>query len=840
MVAEPGRRLGPYEIVSLLGAGGMGRVFRARDTRLHRDVALKTISPSLAQDATAIRRFEQEARTAAQVSHPNIAAIYDVGTIEGTTYVVSELVAGRSLRDVLRQERLPLRTSLEYAMQIAAGLAAAHEHGIVHRDLKPENVLISDDGTVKIVDFGLAKLNARFGDQNAQTAVKDTAPGMVVGTVAYMAPEQARGLELDHRADIFSFGAVLYEMLSGRAAFPGETATDILASIITADPPPVEGMAPALDRIIRHCLDKNRERRFQSARDVGFALESVLSPSGAVAIAAAPRRVRWMPAAVIGAAAVASLITWGAMHGHDSVVRYHRLTFRNGKIQWARFSPDGNTVVYGAAWEGEPVEIFAARADSPESRPLQLRDADVASISSSGEMLVLLHPHEYIYWERVGTLARVPLAGGTPREILQDVNEADWSPDGSSMAVVRDVANRSQLEYPVGKVLFATNGWITNARVAPDGRSVAFIHHPIRPDDGGEIDVVDQQGHVRVMSRGWVSACGLIWRGQDVFFTAAPTGIRALYRVTRSGKTTLVAEAPETLAILDAAPNGQLLVAAEHYRGYMKVVDRGTHADRDLSWLDYSVVRDLGAHTILFDESAAGGGARYSVYVRPIDGAPAVRISDGIASSLSADEKWALCFDPHQNPAPLLVVPTGAGETRQIVTSGMHHEFSSWFADGKSVAFTGVQNGRSRVYVQRLDGSAPRPITPEGVRLTDGTAVSPDGRLIAARNGSVITLYAVDGASPAMPLTQTGTTARFVGWSSDSRSIYVNRPNTRGPVIERVDLRSGKSEPWSEIAIADLAGVRRRGTLRITPDGNTIAYSYGRELTDLFLVDGAH
>jgi Tol biopolymer transport system component len=847
---KPGQRLGPYEIVSLLGRGGMGEVYRARDTRLHRDVALKTIAPAFARDASLLSRFEQEALATAQVNHPNVAAVYDVGTVDGITFVVSELVPGQTLRDLLAGKPMKVRTAIDYAMQIAGGLAAAHEHGIIHRDLKPENILVTEDGMVKIVDFGLAKLMTTAHDSRVMTAVDVTAPGMVMGTAGYMAPEQARGQPVDHRADVFSFGAVLYEMLSGRRAFEGQTSSDVLAAILTSDPPPLtrsdETIPPAVERIVRHCLEKNRERRFQSARDVAFALEAVLSPSGSVAVPVTPtRRVPWRAIAVVVVVAFAAAVITRAVlqRAGAPILRYHRLTFRNGTIKCARFSPDGNTIVYGASWEGRPVEIFTGRSGSPESRALELRDADVSAISSTGEVLVQLRPTPDVFWSRVGTLARVPLAGGTPREILEGVNEADWSPDGSRFAIVRDVGGRSRIEYPIGNVLFSTSGWITHARISSDGKSIAFIHHPVRPDDGGSVTVVDLQRDVRVLSTGWVTASGLAWRGPEVLFTAGSSGVRALYRVNQRGQTRLVAEAPSSLTLLDVSPAGQLLMTDERANSVMNLTSRDGARVRDLSWLDYSVVRDLSndGQTILFDESAAGGGTSYSVYVRHVDGSPAIRLGDGVASSLSRDGRWAISFNPHLNPAPLVIVPTGAGEPRQLVTPGLHHEWASWFPDGGRVAFNGVEKGHgSRLYVQSLAGGAPRPISPDGVRISWGNWVSPDGRLIAATSATRrLTIYAADGLQPPFEIPRLNPTARFIGWSTDPRFLYTSTTTNWVMSIERVEVSTGRAEHWTDIRPVEVAGLEGRGRSRITPDGNTITYGFTRRLTNLFLVDGA-
>ena len=461
----PGRRLGRYEILSPLGAGGMGEVYRARDSKLKRDVAVKVLPGYVSGDPEFLARFEREASAVAALSHPNILSIFDFGNEDGVAFAVMELLEGNTLREMLAAGPISQRKAADYAQQVARGLWAAHERGVVHRDLKPENLFVTRDGQVKILDFGLAKNVGRAapGKQtSAPTVSGHTQPGTVMGTVGYMSPEQVRGLFVDHRSDIFCLGAVLYEMLSGRRAFSGATAADTMSAILNAEPPELSGsgrkIPPGLDRIARHCLEKNAEERFQSARDLAFALESVSQTSGEQGVVAAPRR-KLRSAALVAAAALA-LLGAGALGGWlilrraptAQEVSFHRLTFRRGNLLSARFAPDGQTVAYAAAWEGAPAEIFTVRTDGTESRPLGLSRADVGSISSKGELAILLKNGELFAPGGIGTLARVPLNGGTPREVLEDVFCASWAPNGEDLAVVhRSASGRHQLEYPVGK-----------------------------------------------------------------------------------------------------------------------------------------------------------------------------------------------------------------------------------------------------------------------------------------------------------------------------------------------------------------------------------------------------
>ena len=296
----PGARLGPYQVVSPLGAGGMGEVYRARDSRLGRDVAVKVLPGSWAQDEDRLRRFEHEARAVGSLNHPNLLTIFDVGSYLGSPYLVSELLEGTTLRSTLESEVLPLRRALDYAVQIAHGLDAAHEKGIIHRDLKPENLFITRDGRAKILDFGLAKLTrpseSRAEETDARTATSPSSPGTVMGTAGYMSPEQVQGLPADTRSDIFSFGAVIFEMFWGRRAFKGATAVETMNAILKEDPPDVSQVdrpvPPALERIARRCLEKKPQERFHSAHDLALALEASSGTSSAPAIASAPARRR--------------------------------------------------------------------------------------------------------------------------------------------------------------------------------------------------------------------------------------------------------------------------------------------------------------------------------------------------------------------------------------------------------------------------------------------------------------------------------------------------------------------------------------------------------------------
>src|SRR5262245_2609097 len=410
----------------------MGEVYKAHDTRLQRDVALKVLPASFTHDADRLRRFELEARSVAALNHPNIVAVFDVGTASveggGVHYIVSELLDGETLRQRIPATGIPAKRAIELAVQLANGLAAAHEQGIVHRDLKPENIFVTRNGRLKILDFGLAKLQRT---EQMETVTGATATGThaghVLGTAGYMSPEQVRGEPADQRSDIFSFGGILYEMLSGTRAFKKGTGAETMTAILNEEPPefsPKVGIAPALDRIVRHCMEKQPAQRFQSAQDIAFDLESVSSTSTASAIAAVrgKAQAKWLKPALAGLALLAAGLGVGALLRPTALElhpKLHRVTFRRGTISTARFTPDGN-VVYGAAWEGQPIGMFIEQNGSTESRPLGLSNADILSVSRTGELAVSVNVRAGNGFESLGTLARMPQGGGAPRQISED------------------------------------------------------------------------------------------------------------------------------------------------------------------------------------------------------------------------------------------------------------------------------------------------------------------------------------------------------------------------------------------------------------------------------------
>ncbi len=852
MTVLPGSKIGPYEIVAQIGAGGMGEVYRARDARLGRDVAIKVLPASFSDDPDRLQRFAQEARAAAALSHPNILAIFDIGEDKGAPYVVSELLEGETLRDRLRSGALTSRKAIEYALQFAKGLAAAHDKGIVHRDLKPENLFITEDNRLKILDFGLAKLTrpqetGSSGD--APTMQVATDAGMVMGTVGYMSPEQVRGKSADHRSDLFSFGAILYEMLSGKRAFHADTPADTMSAILKDDPPELSEtnrvVPPGLERIVHHCLEKNQAQRFQSASDVAFNLEalteiSATSRSG-IQAAASPAPRRWllpMLAAVLIAASYAGVFYFARKNTSSVGPTFHRLTFRRGTILSARFSPDGQTIVYGSALEGKPVELITTRFDSNDSRPLGFEKTQLLAISSTGELAVALRAHSSNAFLDGGTLARVSLAGGAPREILDNVESADWTPDGSDLAVTHGSGFSAALEFPVGRVIYQGRGWVSHVRISRKGDFLAFADHILNGDDG-RVVIVDRNGRHAVSSSFYTTVEGVAWSsdGKEVWFSASPSGAaRALYAMDIKGKERLVMRVPGTLTLQDITREGRVLLSEDNAQVGVMALPPGEQVEKNLSWFDWSLLSDLSpdGKTLAFSETGEASNGKYGVFLRGTDGSPAIRLGDGTFPALSPDGKWVAALD-NASPPQIQLLPTGTGQQRRLTNDSLEHVRLAWIPDGTGLIFTAVDaNHPIRSYWMDLNGKS-RAITPEGVH---GTIVSPDSKdLLATDSAGKRFLYPVQGgdAKPlAVSFEPNDTVMQF---APDGKSLLVGQ---RGPTLKifRITLDSNQREPVRELTPADPAGIQTILGARFSTDGKSYAYTYYRVLSDLWVVDG--
>jgi WD40 repeat protein len=915
MPLQPNAMLGPYQIIGTIGEGGMGVVYRAKDTRLGRDVAVKVLTQVAFSDRERLLRFEQEARATGMLNHPNLLTVYDVGRDDdGNPFLVTELLEGETLRSRLDRGPLSPRKAVDAALQMAQGLAAAHEKGIVHRDLKPDNIFLTRDGRLKILDFGIAKLtNARPDGPTFEMAA--TEPGMVLGTVGYMSPEQVRGEAVDHRSDLFSLGTIFYEMLTGTRAFRRNSAIETLSAILKEDPPDlaelIPALPPALDRLVRHCLEKDREHRFHSAQDLAFNLETLAAMSGTATLSGVAR-----PANMTGATRVpvtpptptstvrtttatpttrtmarplmkpkrrvspillallylvsiagAAYGTWVYAHrNHEEVVepQFHRMTFRRGEVRNARFSPDGETIVYSAAWDGQSPEIFVASRRSPEARPLGVPDSEILAVSRSAELAILLRRDRV---SNLGTLARVPLAGGMPREVAESVLTADWAPDGQSMAIIRQQGEETRVEYPIGSVRYRTPHYVRDVRISPDGKRLAILE----PSKGEwELAIIDNAAPVTI-ARGWArGATGIAWSGDGTEVWVSGTNSSAppaLYAVNvEHGTMRLVTRLTGATRIFDLSSKREALVSNGMWRAALMwsagVPPAGPAAsalsaaegspppgapptapvhepERDMSWLDWSILADLSpdGRSILFSETREGGGAKSAVYLRRADEPAPLRLADGIADALSPDGKWAIA---HQG-AKLVIVPTGTGEARELKIDGAFESGAAWFPDSRRAVVGGATgNGGYRLHViDTLDETA-KPLSPEniwsgGIR---SFAVSPDGRFVAGMSSQgTIVLYPLDGTAP-IPVAGAEAGEIPIQFAADGASLFVYRPTTLPARVHRVALATGQRELWRELTAADPAGVYKIAPVAITPDGNAYAYTALRVLSELYLTEG--
>ena len=841
---QPGSMVGPYEVVAPLGAGGMGEVYLGRDSRLGRRVALKTLPDSLVRSPGRVARLHTEARALAALSHPGIATLFGLEqAADARSVIVMELVDGPSLADRLGEGALPLRHALESAVDIASALEAAHEKGVLHRDLKPSNVRFTASGQTKLLDFGLAKLLVA-SDDHAPDAPTETTDGTetaaVIGTGPYMSPEQARGERLDRRTDVWSFGCLLYEMLTARRAFPGRTRADTLAAILERTPDwsalPI-GTPRALPALLALCLEKDRERRLRDIGDARLQIEAVLRGDPE----ARPRRRRWSAAVAPALVSIALLAAgaflqrWLAPPIPAPPPAYRQVTFGRGTVTAARFADGGQTIAYSAAWDGGRSAVYTRRLDARDAPARKVQDGTLIAVAG-GEMAVILPS---------GTLARIPLAGGSAREIAREIAAADWG-GGEDFAIVRWAEGRAQLEWPIGRVVYRAPGvgGLFSPRLSSARNAVAMLEAAQAPFFTRVVRL-DRPGRSRALSRSGLVARGLAWSPDDreIWFNGGDSHWAGEIRaVSSDDDERVVARTPGSLRLFDTQPNRRMLAARETYRAEAWGQLAGDAAPRDLTWSQETWVAAIGADggSFLIQHTASLDGTSYLART----GAEPIRLGEGAATDLSPDGALAVHLT---SDSRMTLVPCRAGEPRRVATPGLKEVHTVKFLpDGRGLLLQASEGeGGLRIYVMDSPGAPPRPVTPEGVaglELASGP-VTPDGRLVAAldyRTGGSA-LYPLHGGPP-QPIPGLAGGEVAVQWQPDGRHLFVQERNDDraglSVSIARLDTHTGARRPWLRFDLPDPAGVSHLAAVRITPDGRHWTASYFRTLSDLYVVEG--
>jgi Tol biopolymer transport system component len=843
-----------YAIERELGAGGMATVYLAHDVRHDRPVALKVLRAELAAVIGA-ERFLAEIKTTANLQHPHILPLFDSGSADGFLYYVMPYVEGESLRDRLsREKQLPVDEALRVATEVASALDYAHRHGVVHRDIKPENILLHE-GQALVADFGIALAVTKIG------GTRMTETGMSLGTPTYMSPEQAMGeREITPKADIYALGCVLYEMLLGEPPFTGPTAQAVVAKVLTEKPGPLvarrERVPAHVEDAVFTALEKLPADRFASAAEFAAALTrpdgTGASSRGAAPGArgtARPWLRDWRSRASLGVACAAVVVSAvlvsrsGAGHGALERVAFTQRTFVPQAIFNARFAPDGQTIVYSAALEGNTPHLYVIRPDYPAPSPLGPADTHLLAISSKGDLVVLVGARFLRHRLFTGTLAQMPLGGGAPREILNDVREADWSPDGSALAIIHVVGGKDRLEYPIGHVLYESPGYLSDPRVSPRGDQIALFEHPYRWDDRGAVIVVDRAGRRTVLSEGYDALEGLAWSpdARIVLFSGSGEGqgnSPQVRSVDLRGRARPVLPSAGWLTMQDAARSGRWLVTGDDQQDRIFARAPGATSDRDLSWLDASQRPWISAdgRLMVFTDAGTDAGASYATMLRKTDGSPVVRLGEGYPADLSPDGRWVLAVI--QGAAQqLMLYPTGAGQARRLDHGGFE-SFSGarFFPDGQTLLVCGNEPGHApRCYVRPLGDGPLRPVTPEEA---DYGLVSPDGRAVVAHlTSGAFQMYPVGGGVPRAIPSLTAND-QVVGWSQDGQAVWVCNPNEIPMRVERLDVATGRRSLLEVIAPPDRSGLLFFGSLSLARDPRVYAYQTREYVSHLFTVEG--
>jgi Tol biopolymer transport system component len=886
MTLAAGMRLGPYEIVRPLGSGGMGEVYTARDTRLDREVAVKVLPEQLAQDADALGRFEREAKAVAALSHPNILALHDFGREGDVVYAVTELLEGETLRDMIDGGPIAQRRAIEYAVQIARGLSAAHGRGIVHRDLKPDNVFVTRDGRVKILDFGLAKsvrVAAPQDDTRSPTASAYTEPGTVLGTVGYMSPEQVRGGEADARSDIFSFGTVLYEMLAGKRAFRRETAVETMSAILREEPAELSSVlpsvSPALERIVRHCLEKSPEQRFESARDMAFDLEALSDrslTSGTAHSGAGRRRAPWIAVAAAAAIAAAGVGLALRLAGRppEEPPQLSYLTF-SGSDSMPAASPDGRMIAFMSTRDGTP-RIWLKQLAGGAEAPLSAGKDSFPRFSPDGASILFTR-----YASAQPSLWRVATVGGAPRKILDDASDGDWSPDGRRIAFLRSVHSGSSEVAELAtagsdggsvKVLLRRPSHrFSGPRWSPDGKSIA-VSDGTSETNSAEVLVVPINGGPPVVTR-LPERLGIEAGGANPAFISRPGEIlypqcgtassytagafsRLVLQKIGSSRARTMAWVPGEVSRLDVVSPGAVVVASTVTRsGLRELALSDGRVQPGTRWLTHGNSNDAEPRfspdgSRLAFMSSRGGSL--DIWTLSMDTGTLLRITDDPAQEWDpafTSDGTSLLFSSNRSGRFEIwkAAADGSGGATRLTHCDSDCENPVASPDGQWIAYEelGSSTGKAGIWKARADGSDPRLLVAGALAWPE---ISPDGKYIAAGGMKVglaspvaVAVYRFSDGTPTAFRAEVWTsgTGASSRWMPDGKSIaflgFDGKLNI-GVYVQDFDPNHDTTATRRELAGFD--SPIQTQTFGISPDGKRLVLEGPEGAQSLLLVSG--
>ncbi len=869
MSLQPGTRLGPYEILAPLGAGGMGEVWKAKDTRLDRFVAVKVLPDHLAKHPESLARFEREAKAVAALNHPNITGIHDFATQGDTTYVVMELLEGESLRTRLESGPLAPRKATELAIQMAQGLAAAHEKGVVHRDLKPDNLWITKEGRLKILDFGLAKQLPAMGttlDSQQPTAAispgHHTEKGMILGTIGYMSPEQVRGESVDARSDIFSFGVVLLEMLTGKRAFARDTAAETMAAILKEEPRGLEGMNRTIPAgfhdLLDHCLEKEPSGRFQAARDLVYALQHADTPASPDAVRRGfPRHLR-IAAMLLAALAFVGLGIALGYRRPNPLPTFTQLTRGRGTVSGGRFVPGSFEIVYSASWAGQSEKWYSRKLDHPATQVIAGGEGPLLSVSRDGEVVGLANAFLF-HGQPSGRLYSLPMGGGSPNDWADNAWGSDQGNRSGDLAcVLGSYGGEIRIEWPMGHPIYHSGRRVMKCLRVRGDQLVVFQEDLGIVEDGNLI-LVHRQGGAREISpvKGFT---GLAWspRGDEIWVSTFQQGQgqglgqSRILALDLKGNQRVLLQHAGRLELLDVDPSGNALAALHTFQRQTFGHKAGETADHDLGWLEaqatMAITEDGGQ--VLLSHQGEWSKTDGPMYLRRIDGGPARRlgVEGELENQLSPDGKWVGAF-AYEPGLTLILAPTGPGVVRRYpLPEFMGTDCQVHFLpDGNSVFVWGNRN-RSGFAGFLLDpqSGALRQVTRIGtIPFLHQSVCSPDGRWIALYDATKIL---DNGTNPVVVSHPDGSGEKsfkllargdaISAWGIDSASLLVWDRNHLPARLQRVDLATGRRTPVLQVSPADPAGVSGIGGVFLAKDGRTYAYNLARKLSDLYLIRG--